>query len=196
MRNYFLDTSALAKRYHKENGSEYMDRVLEQPGSRSLISNLSIVELESVLAIKMRTGEINLQSLEIARRRFRADLARQRLLVAPSMNEGHFQSARKLLVRYGAAEGLRTLDALQLAMALDLRQMGHITVLVAADQRLCRVASLTGCSAVNPSNRALSWFEDCTRRVLRGKHVSAGVRTRHAESVRHITAWHWPARTR
>src|ERR1022692_4961421 len=67
--NYFLDTSALAKRYHKENGSEYMDRVLEQPGSRSLISNLSIVELESVLAIKMRTGEINLQSLEIARAR-------------------------------------------------------------------------------------------------------------------------------
>src|ERR1017187_3608590 len=124
--NYFLDTSALAKRYHKENGSEYMDRVLEQPGSRSLISNLSIVELESVLAIKMRTGEINLQSWEIARRRFRADLARERLLVAPSMNEGHFQSARKLLVRYGAAEGLRTLDALQLAMALDLRQMGTL----------------------------------------------------------------------
>jgi predicted nucleic acid-binding protein len=150
--NYFLDTSALAKRYHKENGSEYMDRILEQPGSRSLISNsnLSIVELESVLAIKMRMGEINLQSLEIARRRFRADLARQRLLVAPSVNEGHFQSARKLLVRYGVAEGLRTLDAMQLAVALDLRRMGHITVLVAADQRLCRVASLAGCSAVNP----------------------------------------------
>ena len=76
-----------------------MDRILEQPGSRSLISNLSIVELESVLAIKTRTGEINQQSLEIARRRFRADLARQRLLVAPSLHEGHFQSARKLLVR-------------------------------------------------------------------------------------------------
>jgi predicted nucleic acid-binding protein len=148
--NYFLDTSALAKRYHKENGSEYMDRILEQPGSRSLISNLSIVELESVLAIKTRTGEINQQSLEIARRRFRADLARQRLLVAPPLHEGHFQSARKLLVRYGVAEGLRTLDALQLAMALDLQQLGQITVLVAADQRLCRIASLAGCSAVNP----------------------------------------------
>ena len=49
---YFLDTSALTKRYHNENGSVYMDRILEQPGSRSVISNLSIVELESVLAIK------------------------------------------------------------------------------------------------------------------------------------------------
>jgi hypothetical protein len=55
-----------------------MDRILEEPGSRSLISNLSIVELESVLAIKTRTGEINRQSSEIARRRLPADLARQR----------------------------------------------------------------------------------------------------------------------
>ena len=129
MANYFLDTSALAKRYHKENGSEYMDRILEQPGSRSLISNLSIVELESVLAIKTRTGEINQQSLEIARRRFRADLARQRLLVAPSLHEGHFQRARKLLVRYGVAEGLRTLDALQLAMSLVSQQLVRLPYL-------------------------------------------------------------------
>jgi len=88
--------------------------------------------------------------LEIARRCFRADLAPRRLLVAPAMHEGRFQSAKKLLVRFGVSEGLRTLDALQLAMALELRQMGHITVLVAADQRLCRVAVLAGCSAANP----------------------------------------------
>ena len=46
-----------------------MDRILEQPASRSLISHLSIVELESVLAIKTRTGEIDEQALQIARRR-------------------------------------------------------------------------------------------------------------------------------
>ena len=150
MPGYFLDTSALAKLYHSETGSEYLDRLIEQPGSRSVISNLTIVELESVLAIKTRTGELDQRSLEIARRRFRADLASRRILVAPPVNEGHFQSARKLLVRFGVVEGLRTLDALQLAVALDLRRTGHIAVLVAADQRLCRVAPLAGCSAVNP----------------------------------------------
>ena len=150
MPNYFLDTSALAKRYHKETGSEYMDRIVEQPGSRSLISHLSIVELESVLAIKTRTGEIDEQALEIARRRFRADLRRQRLLVAPPVQERHFHGARRLLIQYGVPEGLRTLDALQLAIALDLRQFGQVEVLVAADQKLCRVASMAGCSAVNP----------------------------------------------
>ena len=150
MPNYFLDTSTLAKCYHRENGSEYMDRILEEPNSRSLISHLSIVEFESVLAIKTRTGEINQPALKVARRRFGADLARQRLMVAPPVHESHFQNARKLLVQYGAGEGLRTLDALQLAIALDLRRLGHITVLVAADQTLCKVASLTGCTAINP----------------------------------------------
>lgn len=152
MPNYFLDTSALAKRYHNESGSEHMDRIVEQPGSRSLISHLSIVELESVLAIKMRTGEIDEPGAEIARRCFRADLAQRKLLVAPPVQERHFHSARRLLVLYGVSEGLRTLDALQLAIALDLRQLGHIEVLVAADQRLCRVASMVGCAAVNPEN--------------------------------------------
>jgi predicted nucleic acid-binding protein len=147
---YFLDTSALAKRYHKESGSEYLDRILEESGSRSLISHLSIVELESVLAIKTRTGEIDEQALQIARRRFHADIARQRLLVAPPVHERHFHGAKRLLIQYGVPEGLRTLDALQLAIALDLRQRGQVDVLVAADQRLCRVASMAGCPAVNP----------------------------------------------
>ncbi|MBC8164701.1 MAG: type II toxin-antitoxin system VapC family toxin [Bryobacteraceae bacterium] len=150
MPTYFIDTSTLAKRYHKESGSEYMDRILEQLDARSLISHLSVVELESVLAIKTRTGEIDQKALNLARRRFRADLAGQRLIVAPSVHESHFQSARKLLVQYGVAEGLRTLDALQLAIALDLHRVGHIGALVAADQRLCRVASLAGCPAINP----------------------------------------------
>jgi predicted nucleic acid-binding protein len=70
--NYFLDTSALAKRYHQENGSEYMDRILEEPNSLSLISHLSIVEFESALAMKTRPREIDQPALKAARRRFRA----------------------------------------------------------------------------------------------------------------------------
>jgi predicted nucleic acid-binding protein len=66
--NYFLDTSACAKLYHKEPGSEYVDRIIMQPGSLAIISHLSIVEMESVLSIKVRTGGINEQQAEIARR--------------------------------------------------------------------------------------------------------------------------------
>jgi predicted nucleic acid-binding protein len=148
--NYFLDTSALAKLYHKEAGSEYVDRILTEPGSRSVVSRLSIVEMESVVAIKVRTGEIEAQGVEIARRCLRADLRQRRLFVAPPIHTHHFQAARTLLMRYGVAEGLRTLDALQLAIALDLRGFGLVSVIVAADQRLCRVATLAGCASVNP----------------------------------------------
>jgi len=148
--DYFLDTSALAKLYHKEIGSEYVDRIVREPGSGSMISRLSIVEMESVLAIKVRTGEIDQPDVEIARRCLRADLAQRRLLIGPPIYARHYHTARILLEQYGVAEGLRTLDALQLAIALDLKQMGQIAVMVTADQRLCRVASRAGCPAVNP----------------------------------------------
>ena len=129
----------MAKLYHEEAGSEYVSRVISEPGSQSLISRLSIVELESVLALKMRTGEIDQHNAETARRCLRADLRQRRLLVGPPVQAHHYQTARTLLMRYGVTEGLRTLDALQLAIALDLRQCGLAAVIIAADQRLCRV---------------------------------------------------------
>ena len=150
MPNYFLDTSALAKLYHKEGGSEYMERMVTEPGSRCIISPLSIVEMESALALKLRTGEINGRQVEIARRGLRADLSQRRLAVAPPIRASHLHAARLLVAKYGAAEGLRTLDAVQLAIALDLQQAGLISVFVTSDQRLCRVAMLAGCQAINP----------------------------------------------
>jgi predicted nucleic acid-binding protein len=148
--NYFFDTSACAKLYHKKPGSDYVERVIVQSGSLAIISHFSIVELESVLSIKVRTGEINEHQVEIARRCLRADLRQRRLLVGPSIQPRHFHAARLLLVKYGATEGLGALDALQLAIALDLKGTGGIDVLLAADQRLCRIAILAGCPAINP----------------------------------------------
>ena len=75
---------------------------------------------------------------------------RGRLLVGPPIIVRHYHVARTLLVKFGATEGLRTLDALQLAIALDLKQLGQVSLMVTADQRLCRGAQLAGCPAVNP----------------------------------------------
>ena len=55
-----------------------------------------------------------------------------------------------MLVKHGAAEALRTLDALQLSVALRLKRAGLVTVFVAADQRLCKVAALEGFAVINP----------------------------------------------
>ena len=105
--------------------------------------------MESVFALKARTGQIDQQAVLIARRRLEADLGRSRLLVA-AVNDDHFRSATRLLIKHGATEAFRTLDALQLSIALGLKRAGLVTVFVAADQKLCRVAALEGFVVTNP----------------------------------------------
>jgi predicted nucleic acid-binding protein len=150
---YFFDTSALAKVYRREIGSDFVDRVLSEPGSQHIISRLTIVEMESVFALKVRTGEIDEQSVFVARRRLEADMGRRRLLLA-AVNDEHFRAARQLLFKHGAVESLRTLDALQLSVALGLKRAGLVTVFIAADRKLCRVAMLEGFAVTNPEQPA------------------------------------------
>ena len=149
---YFLDTSALAKLYHQEDGSPYVERLVAVRGSNTIISRLSLVEMEWVLAIKVRTGELDAGGRELARRRLGADVAQGRIRVGPTIDEGHYRKARNLLARYGVERGLRTLDAIQLAVAVGLCELGVVSVFVAADQRLCRAAEDCGFSTVDPTN--------------------------------------------
>ena len=149
MPKYFLDTSALAKLYRDELGTAFVDRIFSEPASQHVISRLTIVEMESVCALKARTGEIDPQAVLIARRRLEADLSHSRLLVA-AVNDNHFRDARQLLIKHGRREALRTLDALQLSIDLVLKQAGLVTVFVAADQKLCQVAALEGFAVTNP----------------------------------------------
>ena len=149
MPHYFLDTSALAKLYRKELGSDLVDRIVAEQGSRRFISRFTLLEMESVLALKFRTGEIDEQSLTIARRRLEADLGSRRLLVA-TVSDDHLRGARQLLIEHGRTEALRGPDALQLSVALGLKRAGLVSVFVAADQKLCRVAMIEGFTTLNP----------------------------------------------
>jgi predicted nucleic acid-binding protein len=147
--HYFLDTSALAKLYRKEIGSDLVDRVVAEPDSRRFISRFTVLEMESVLALKFRTGEIDERSMLIARRRLEADLGSRRLLVA-TVSDDHLRGARQLLIDHGRTEALRGPDALQLSVALGLKRAGLVSVFVAADQKLCRVAIIEGFTTLNP----------------------------------------------
>jgi uncharacterized protein with PIN domain len=48
----FADTSALAKLYHQELGSDYIEALLQRRAGSLLISRLTIIKMESVLAIR------------------------------------------------------------------------------------------------------------------------------------------------
>jgi predicted nucleic acid-binding protein len=146
---YFFDTSALAKVYRKELGSDLVDRIVTEPGSYCFISRFTILEMESVLVLKFRAGDIDERSLLIARRRLEADLGSRRILVAIISDE-HLRGARQLLIAYGRTEALRGPDALQLSVALGLKRAGLVLVFVAADQKLCKVAVIEGFTVLNP----------------------------------------------
>ena len=144
----FFDTSALAKLYHEEVGSAVVQRLVEIPDQVSFISGLGALEMHSVLAGKVRTGEITAEAMDMARRRFRAD-ARKRRFRVMALRATHYESAEALLTKYGTS-GLRTLDALQMALALDLKRNHLVDSLVAADRILVRVAPLEGLRVLNP----------------------------------------------
>jgi hypothetical protein len=67
-----------------------------------------------------------------------------------AVGDDHFEIARRLLMRYGAARSLRMLDAVQLSVAVELRRAGYPPIFVAPDQRLCRVAEAEGFQVTNP----------------------------------------------
>jgi predicted nucleic acid-binding protein len=149
MPNYYFDTSALAKHYHPEQGTAEVDRILQEPGSQYLISRLLTVEMQSVFAMKVRTQLITLSDLQQLQARFANDIRSRRFQVL-RMLQGHFQEAQQLLRKHAPTTSFRTLDALQLAVVLDLRRKGFLDHLVCADEKLCLVAQLEGVSVIKP----------------------------------------------
>jgi len=60
-----------------------------------------------------------------------------------------------LIERYGPESGLRTLDSLQLSVALNLYRSGNVEHLLAADKILCKVAAAEGVPVIDPESTSL-----------------------------------------
>lgn len=135
----FVDTSALVKRYHAEVGSARVDDLFARPDNHCVVSRLSMVEIHSVVARRIRLREILPSAADAIAAGFLADVRDRRLRVA-SVTRNHFRSAAKLLRMHGAQRSIRTLDALQLAVPLDLKQLQLVSVFVVADRQLAALA--------------------------------------------------------
>lgn len=149
MASYFFDTSALGKNYHPEIGTAEVERLLALPGVRHCISRLRAVEIHSVRAGKVRTAAISESDFQLLRRRFLTDVTRRRLKVV-RVTGRHYQDAERLVRMHALTRSLRTLDALQLSVALDLRQRTGLDHFVCADRNLCIVAREVGLAVINP----------------------------------------------
>ncbi|MBI5667063.1 MAG: type II toxin-antitoxin system VapC family toxin [Chloroflexi bacterium] len=147
MSTFFLDTSAIAKRYIPETGSTWINSlVLPQTRNTVVISRLTMVEFVSALVRRQREKSISLNDLEMFRGAF-LDHVNQ-IYTVINLTKDVLADARTLLERYP----LRTLDAIQLASPLK----GQITLetvltFISADTRLLSAAAAEGLPTDNPN---------------------------------------------
>ena len=127
-----------------------MELLVNAPGTRLIISQLSLIEIQSVFATKTRMGVIDNATLDKLRGLFFSDLAKGRFEVA-LLGRRHFQRAEALIRIHAVDRMLRTLDAMQLSVALDLHRREAALEVVASDKNLCHVAALEGLTIINPS---------------------------------------------
>lgn len=137
----YIDTSALAKWYINEPGSEAFEAFI-RGFPRVVISRLNVVELRCLLARRGRAGEIAEQTAEGAFRLFESDIAHGHLEVCPLSD----QQALRAAVLLGRLRGhpLRTLDALHLGVAQTIGSQ----ILATADRVMARAADELGFEVV------------------------------------------------
>jgi hypothetical protein len=148
---YFFDSSALAKYYHPEVGSAQVQEIFREPGRRIIISHLTVIEIRSMIAGKVRSGVLTqIEGARVADH-FKADVAAGVIDVF-AISVFDYRRAEDLIARHGFKHRLRSLDALQLGVALDLHDQEISETMVAADVVLCEVAAREGLAVVNPKD--------------------------------------------
>jgi len=131
----FLDTSSLIKLYHYEQGTDSLDRLFEDYSiSRICLSELAKVEFDSAIWKKVRTGELTHDEAESLIGSFEADYDKYFFV---ELDSEIVNSSRNMISKFGA-QGLRTLDSIQLASVLKVRT--GLSYFLTADDLLRKLA--------------------------------------------------------
>jgi len=148
---YFLDSSALVKRYVAETGSDWIHTVTHLTAGNSLvIARITWVEALGALARRQREGDLSPEDIQKAIQLFRYDLDTQYRVV--ELDIPLTETAGALITRHP----LRAYDAVQLASALRVqaeltRTKAPPLRFLVADDRLAAIAKAEGLRTENPN---------------------------------------------
>jgi predicted nucleic acid-binding protein len=148
---YYLDASALVKRYVNELGSSWVRAITDVAGSPVLLtSRMTLAEVISAFARRLREGVLAADEFATARDAFRSDCLVEYQIMPPTVAVVDLACA--LLERHP----LRAYDAIHLATALTAHQFlvseGHpALVFLSSDDRLIRAANAEGLVSDNPN---------------------------------------------
>jgi len=152
--SYYLDTSALGKRYVSEIGSIWIRALAAPTADHALVTaRITMAEMYSVLARRKREGSVPAAACAIAVQAFTLHCETEYKFI--ELDLAIISRARDLLDRYP----LRAYDSVQLASALATNQALVFRklpplIFVSADDRLVKVAMAEGLATENPNLHA------------------------------------------
>ncbi|WP_109489329.1 type II toxin-antitoxin system VapC family toxin [Occallatibacter savannae] len=151
MNCYFLESTAFAKLFVLEPGTEALIRLMESvEDNRKLIAASAPLEVYAAIRRRERAGDISASSAAAAFEILRIEAAR---MVQEPLNPAVLEAARQLLDR----SRLRWTDALQLGAAMVAREMfrGTEIIFISASPMLLEAARAEGFHSLNPELDAL-----------------------------------------
>lgn len=127
----FLDTSSLVKLYHNESGSEELIRLFDEQNIEAIfLSNIAKLEFSSAVYKKVRTRELSENEANELIQLFESDFSKYSFV---NCNQEIIENSNSLLRKYGT-NGLRTLDAIQLASVVKMKS--EISLALSSDHKL------------------------------------------------------------
>ena len=151
MADYFFDSSALAKAYIAELGTDWVRSILDDDQHRIYISQVTALEVVAALTRRFHVGDLTLQERNDAAREVREDCLSYRVV---DITDECIEAAIDLALTHD----LRAYDAAQLASALTVRNVLLLTpgftelTLVTADHELNRAGTQEGLPVEDPNS--------------------------------------------
>jgi hypothetical protein len=148
---YFLESTAFAKLFVQEPGTDSLIRLMEAvEDNRKLIAACAPLEVYAAIRRRERAGEISQEDAASALEILRQESAR---MVQEPLNPAVLEAARQLLDR----TGLRWPDTLQLGAAIVARDMFQSTeiIFISSSAPLLEAAKAEGFRTLDPVHEAI-----------------------------------------
>jgi len=151
MNYFFLDASAISKRYFIEIGSDVVNYLFNTvPKERMIMLIIAIGEVISVLVRRRNSKQISEISYRQAVVEFHAEMINETGIMVQSISNDLIWSSLSFIEKYS----LNATDAIILCCALDLtkeiRNSDDDLVFITADTRLYNAAQSSGLNVWNP----------------------------------------------
>jgi predicted nucleic acid-binding protein len=148
---FFFDTSAIVKRFHKEKGTEIVDKIVNsllEGKHKGTVTPLVVLEFISASRRKVGSGEISWKKFKDGVASFLEESAGNFSFM--SIESGTYTEAADYVIKYGlsASDSIHLVSISKISQTVDKSKL----ILVSADARLCDSAEQEGFRTLNPEH--------------------------------------------